>query len=439
MFFGADGNVHSCCVNRSYILGSYPEHELIQIWKGNKIRKFRRYMKRNDLNHGCHECKYWLEKGNSEALLAPFYDHLEIPKRFPAILEFELSNSCNLECIMCFGQFSSSILKNREQLPPIKMQYDENFVHQLENFIPHLKETIFKGGEPFLINIYYQIWEKIIELNPDCVIYVQTNATILNNRIKEMLNRANFRMAVSIDSLKKEIFEKIRINAHFDQVIENIRYLADYSNNKNNAMIMAVCPMRMNWKEIPDIMDFCYELKAIIRFNTVWFPAKHSLWNLSANELKEIHDHLSLYHPKESGINSEINKNRYKEFLNQLVSWYEDALKKQIERDSLIKVEIDELKDNIIRKIESFISDSEQSFGGSTESIRDICVEKLNSVFNMFSDESDLKFILLELNNYQIEMIVEQLQNNSIEILLEYAKSALGEKNASHLAFTDSQ
>ena len=52
--------------------------------------------------------------------------------------------------------------------------YDAAFVKQLEEFIPHLEEVKFYGGEPFLIEIYYEIWEKIMELNPKVRISVQT-------------------------------------------------------------------------------------------------------------------------------------------------------------------------------------------------------------------------------------------------------------------------
>jgi MoaA/NifB/PqqE/SkfB family radical SAM enzyme len=48
--------------------------------------------------------------------------------RYPSMLELELNNTCNLECVMCIGELSSSIRKNREKLPAIRSPYDEAFV-----------------------------------------------------------------------------------------------------------------------------------------------------------------------------------------------------------------------------------------------------------------------------------------------------------------------
>ena len=114
----------------------------------------------------------------------------------------------NLECIMCYGNFSSSIRKNREKLPSTPTVYDEKFLESLDPIIPDLKYVKFLGGEPFLINIYYEVWERIIECNPNCLIDVQTNGTILNDRVKDILERGNFRIGVSLDSLKKETYER---------------------------------------------------------------------------------------------------------------------------------------------------------------------------------------------------------------------------------------
>jgi MoaA/NifB/PqqE/SkfB family radical SAM enzyme len=75
----------------------------------------------------------------------------------PKVMEFELSNECNLECVMCNGSFSSSIRKNREKLPPIISPYNDDFVNELDAFIPHLTDAKFLGGEPFMIEIYLKI------------------------------------------------------------------------------------------------------------------------------------------------------------------------------------------------------------------------------------------------------------------------------------------
>ena len=110
---------------------------------------------------------------------------------FPRVMEFELSNECNLECQMCNGNVSSSIRKRKDKLPPLPNPYDDAFVQQLEPYLPHLKEAKFYGGEPFLIPVYFQIWDKLAEVNPGCTIFLITNGTHWNNKIKSLVEKLN--------------------------------------------------------------------------------------------------------------------------------------------------------------------------------------------------------------------------------------------------------
>lgn len=48
---------------------------------------------------------------------------------------------------MCRGEFSSTIRKNREGLPPIDSPYDAAFFDQVEEFIPHLQSSRFSRRE----------------------------------------------------------------------------------------------------------------------------------------------------------------------------------------------------------------------------------------------------------------------------------------------------
>ena len=158
MYFGHDGNVTACCYNRTHELGTYPHQTVKEIWTSSKAEELRDLLSKNDLSSGCGSCEKLLLSKNFDAVIAKNYDLLPYSANYPTKLEFELDNTCNLECTMCFGEFSSSIRKNRENKPPLLSAYNDAFVDQLEEFIPNLHSTRFFGGEPFLIDIYYNIW-----------------------------------------------------------------------------------------------------------------------------------------------------------------------------------------------------------------------------------------------------------------------------------------
>lgn len=249
---------------------------------------------------------------------------------FPRSLEFELSNICNLECAMCFGEFSSSIRKNREQLPPLPIYYDAAFVDQLEPFLPHLWDAKFFGGEPFLISIYYDIWERMIEINPHTIIHITTNGTVLNEKVKRVLEKLNVILIISIDSFEKDTYETIRKNASYERVMENMSYFEKVAKEKRTLLNLAVCPMILNWQEIPRMIQYGNDKGIYIYFNTVWFPNSLSLRSLPSEELKKIITFYNEFEWSENDIVEQHNVATFKSYVNQIKKWQEIALESEI-------------------------------------------------------------------------------------------------------------
>jgi MoaA/NifB/PqqE/SkfB family radical SAM enzyme len=334
IYFGHHGKAIACCYNRLYELGEYPKQSIKEIWFGDKANELRDHIKHNDFSLGCGACEDQLLAHNFDAVKAKQYDEREFNKNgYPSVMEFELSNTCNLECEMCSGDFSSLIRAKREKLPPIKDCYDANFVKQLEEFIPYLEEVKFYGGEPFLIDIYYDIWEKIKEINPSVRISVQTNATVLNNRVKEVMANTNFHLNISFDSLVKETYESIRRNADFERVYDNIQYFYNYCKAKNTFFGISVCAMRQNWMELPSFIEFCNKMEVPVYFHTVFFPKHVSLRTMKSDELKVVIDTLSQHTFEIKSAVHKKNAKHYSDLVNQLISWNElsyDVLGKKL-------------------------------------------------------------------------------------------------------------
>ncbi len=337
MNFEQNGNVTACCYNRKHVLGTYPKDSLKDMWYGEKADQLRRYMKSNALPAGCEICNMQFQSKNFGGLRAKAFDSLA-EKRYPEsegrlismprMLEFEISNVCNLECTMCNGFFSSLIRKNRENLPPLNSPYDDFFVKQLEPFIPHLKEAKFLGGEPFLIKTYYQIWDLIIQLNPNIKVSITTNGTILNDRIKHILEKMNTDIVISIDSLEKENYERIRINAKFDLVMGILRYFRDYVERKRTTLSIATCPMQQNWKEMPYFVRFCNEHGIYLYFNTVTWPEDHSLETMSQDELSKIVKFLQAVLLIENTDVHRYNNSNYRDLIRQISYWRDNSSKR---------------------------------------------------------------------------------------------------------------
>lgn len=412
LFFGNYGKVISCCFNRRHILGNYPQQSIDNIWEGKNIKELRKHINNNNLSMGCNICWDYLSNKNYGAVGAKNYDTLDINPNYPMMMEFELSNTCNFECIMCNGNFSSSIRKNRENdKNPYINPYDKEFVKQLEKYIPHLHKTSFYGGEPFVIDIYYDIWEKIIKLNPECIIFVQTNASVLNTKIEKLMSKGNFHFNVSLDSLQKDIFQGIRIGSDYDKVIHNINYFIEYCKNKNSFIGISACVLQQNWKELPDLVKYSNNKDIPIYFNTVRFPPNTSLWNLKPDELKKISDYLSNVSFVAKNNVQLLNVEHYNNVLNQINSWHKQAINREeitLSEDSfgLMKVELGEKIKNYIDNNKSFPNN--EKYNKYTK-----CVYKLIITLNKFPDDFPLILLMTKLNEVKIDRLIYDLENET--------------------------
>lgn len=326
LFFGNRGFVMACCSNKLHVLGKYPEQTIEQIWAAEKANQLREAILGNDFSKGCMGCGILFENENFSGMPATAYDgHPAALKSWPRRMEFELTNTCNLECIMCTGEFSSSINDRRDRKPPIPNPYDEKFIEQLKPYIPHLYSARFVGGEPFLISVYYQIWELMIQLNPSIEIFIQTNGTILNQKVKRVLDNLSPNISVSIDSLDENIYKSIRVNGTLDQTLSNILYFSDYCKQNGTSLSLSFCPMQNNWRDIPHIAMYASKIGATIFYNTVYYPANLSLMNLSAEDLDIVISYLQGFSLPENTELEKSNKRKYEDQLNEITSFRKKA------------------------------------------------------------------------------------------------------------------
>jgi MoaA/NifB/PqqE/SkfB family radical SAM enzyme len=337
MRIGLEGSVYACNHNSSFLLGKFPEQSLLEIWNGKPIKKLRRLLQHNDFSLGCVMCREDAINERFDAASFTLFDKYK-PDKWPAMLDFRLSNACNLQCIMCSGLSSSQFFQQNE---PTENVFDETFLNQLDAFIPHLDTARFIGGEPFAIPVYYKIWERIVQINPECNIIVQTNATILNDRIRQLAAKGKFHFSVSLDSLDKGTYESIRCKADFNQVMDHIEYFANYAADSHRDFVICFCPMRINYREIPAFMDFSNEKGALICLNRFLYPAHLAVWSLKAEEISEIFDSLSPYQPAENTTASAKNAAFFRDYLNLLQQWIDQA--EQRKSQSISKDEVSAL------------------------------------------------------------------------------------------------
>ncbi len=314
LYFGFGGIVTACCYNRKHILGKFPENSISEIIHGEKRKILQQHLDKIDFSMGCELCNSIISTGNYMSVGARLGDIYPQQGDFPSEMVFELDNTCNLKCEMCNAKFSSAHDNGKCTVAPYD---DKDFIKQLKPFIPYLSRTRFLGGEPFMSKIYPQIWNAIIELNPKCKIHIQTNGTILNDKIKSILKRGNFQIGLSIDTLNPVHYEKIRHGAKIEQVLENLNFFNYISRKNGDDLGLSVCPMKGNRFDIPELIRFCNNNNIIVNFNEVDTEG-FSLEELSEHELNELAKYYKKNNPRGHNYISTHNHIVFSTLINEV-------------------------------------------------------------------------------------------------------------------------
>lgn len=406
MSFNIDGTVSVCCYNRK-TNASIVGKTIKEVWNGVAFETLREHVEQGDLSYDCQTCLDKLNSGSLTNLKARDYDAYE-KSSWPQIMEFCLENTCNLACEMCNTTLSSTIRKNNN-LPPLLTKYSDEFIDELEEFIPHLKEAVFVGGEPFLIPSYFTIWEKMTKINPHIQISIVTNGTVLNNRIRGILEGGKFNLNISIDSVDKAIYESIRLNSNFDRLMDNFNWFKEYCLRKNTTLNIPICPLTTNWENIPETVRFAINNNAYINFAYVDKPKSLSLIFQKPDFLSHI---ISVYEKEYfegESYQAKQNINKFNDLLQDLRKW---KLKNQSEEvcfegfgDWKIKVlnQVQEHKKNELERL----------------------LDKLILIFQTYS-EQDQAYIYGLVVNLSSERLYEMTVNKNDKELIAMIDDVIG-------------
>jgi MoaA/NifB/PqqE/SkfB family radical SAM enzyme len=231
-----DGSVQCCSVSQEE-LGNVKEKPLEEILKtSTTLKKIRRDMLNNNFPSNCAFC-YTKEKYNKnlnfENVSNRLY-HIKTLGASPFKLyknehQFELQqidlrwrNTCNFACVYCHSNYSSVWAKFGGQ--PDKMTneaMDETFNFVKKN-IKNLKTIYMAGGEPFLIKENLKIIDLIQTENPDLLLRVNTNLSLLTPKMFNQLKTLkNVHWIISAESTH-ERFNYIRWPGKYSTLLENL-------------------------------------------------------------------------------------------------------------------------------------------------------------------------------------------------------------------------
>lgn len=163
------------------------------------------------------------------------------PGRFPVNLDVSVTNHCNLRCTMCKRTITLADKKlwDSGTVMDSKLKFlDFNLYKKVidEGALKGLQAVHLTGhdGEPTMHKKLPEMISYAREKGmPD--VFTHTNGTFLHtkNLIDRLLDAAPHRIIFSVDSPVKETYEKIRVRASFDKVVNNIQNFIKRKNDRN--------------------------------------------------------------------------------------------------------------------------------------------------------------------------------------------------------------
>ena len=301
LFFRPDGEVRACCRNERS-LGHVATDGPLGIWAGSRRSELVDAVGRHDYSYGCATCGSEVaSEGRVGSYPATFDEWGTTASAWPAILDFNVSIACNLQCIQCNGEQSSAIRIHRERRPALVSTYDERFYSELPEFLRHARLARFAGGEPFLAPENFRIWELIAEVAPELTCTVITNGTIFNDRVEQVLDSVRMGFIFSIDGITAETYESIRVGADFDAMMANVERFHAHAVAAGTPASVNHCLMVQNHHEFADLLVWAEERRLPVDVSVVRDPARCSIVRLPQDRIAEVHRTLADRHGEMRG------------------------------------------------------------------------------------------------------------------------------------------
>lgn len=307
MEFDPSGWVYTCCASQLYPLGRIGEQRLAELWGGHRATVLRESLRRADLTVACGTCRWHLEHRRMDPVAA-VYDRLPVESpdpQWPHMMLFALSNRCNLGCVMCTPELSST-LRSGAGLEPLESPYGDSFFDDLAPFLEHLHLVKFTGGEPFLAPEHKRIWDLLAALGATPKMHVTTNGTVWTDTVEKVLDRFDVDISISVDAASAGTYAEVRRGGDFDALMVNIDRFDEATRSKGTSLHVSYCLLDQNAHELAEFLTWAERFAIPASVNLVVDEGLA----LHDRELDRLEEVQRAWEEDERGLASRLGANR---------------------------------------------------------------------------------------------------------------------------------
>lgn len=303
VYIQPDGIVKNCSINLTE-LGNLNDTSLKEILGNSTNQEIKSDMLNDVMHERCGRChrldsgqqnidqignRFWYLKKlkNTDMSLYDSTENFQLK-----MLDLRWKNTCNFACVFCGPDLSSrwaNELKQPQRIESQQLKESINYVYDNLHTVEHI---YLAGGEPLLINENLVLLSKMLEINPNVDLRINTNLSVINNEIYNLIKKfTNVHWTVSIDSVGEE-FEYIRYGSSWATFTKNLSILnTDFPNRINFNFVWCI----LNSSSIHTAIDFLLEQgyhENTMVVNTLDEPLWYDVRNLPEQVLSELRDQL---------------------------------------------------------------------------------------------------------------------------------------------------
>ena len=246
--------------------------------------------------------------------------------RFPKLISFTITNSCNLRCRMC-GQWSEKgYIRNRLKIFKRTMEL-EDWIRLVDEASAYdIRFILIRGGEPFLCSWIIELLQYIN--SKGIFISIDTNGTGLEKYASALVQISNMHITFSVDG-PEEIHDQVRgVKGCFKKIKENIMLLNELENDSNHKISKSICftISPYSYRGLGEMPDIARSM-SIPTINIV--PYYYVSAQIGEKYEKELNGYFNCqtfswkgFHHDDSGIDFNIFNNEYKKYIRNLNGIY---------------------------------------------------------------------------------------------------------------------
>lgn len=292
------GEVYPCSCGwiKGYSFGNIFEQTFDEIWNGERAKEFREKLYNSDFSlcPGCQNLEILQEIKDNEPKLVS-----EPPER----ILLGLDEFCDVKCIFCRGE---NYKINTNLIPKDK---EDKLIEILTPWLEHAKYVKTNAvGEVFASKISRDLIKEIAMKFPNIKFEIITNGIQCTKENIENLNLTDkiSMMTVSLHAFSEKIYNKIVKGGDYKKVIDNIMYLSSLKKSgKIERFELHFTVTSINYKEIPQIIKFCKQIDAKVRF----------LGLDCSRDLEELYNKINIQDKKHPDYNKLVKLVHSKEFI----------------------------------------------------------------------------------------------------------------------------